>query len=221
MEARSTISLYQAGFGTGRDIPPIEKLDIYFRQHGVRLAAQACKKALQEWGGNKEDITHTVGVTCTSQGNPGYDVLVNYELGLSLDVDRTLLHGVGCAGGLAILRTAAQLADGATAKGRAACILGFACELCTPNLQHELAAAERSSPHEVGIAAAIFSDGAAAFVLCNDRGRIRDIQPLFQLIEFGSTLLPDTTKHVSFHASSEGTSSGSQIGSRFDTDPFH
>lgn len=71
-------------------------------------------KAIEERTGNSGDITHTVAVTCTNQGNPGFDVLVNERLGLSTSVERILLHGVGCAGGLAIMRTAAQLACGAT-----------------------------------------------------------------------------------------------------------
>ncbi|EGP91445.1 uncharacterized protein MYCGRDRAFT_31911 [Zymoseptoria tritici IPO323] len=167
IETRSAVSTYKDGFGTGKDPPTIADIDSFFRVVGVDLTVQASRKALQEWGGNKSQITHTVGVTCTSQGNPGYDVLVNQALGLEASIDRTLLHGVGCAGGLAIMRAAGQIAAGATAFGRPARILAFACELSTPHMRCELAAAERKPSDQVGIAGALFSDAAAAFVLTN------------------------------------------------------
>lgn len=115
-----------------------------------------------------------------------------------------LLHGVGCAGGLAIMRAAAQIALGATARGRPARILAFACELCTPNVRCELAAAERSTGEDIGIAGALFSDGAAAFVLCNSIGLGEETQPLFQLLEWESATLPDTAEHMSFYADPYG-----------------
>lgn len=197
---------YEHGFGAHSEPPSLVDLDRFFRKVGVDLTTQACEKALREWGGNKENITHTIGVTCTNQGNPGYDLLVNRALGLDRGVDRMLLHGVGCAGGLALMRAAAQIAHGATALGRPARVLAFACELCTPNVRHELAAAEKNSPEDVGIAAALFSDGAAAFVLCNSLGLEEDATPVFQLVDWGNALIPDTTEHMGFYPESYGWS---------------
>lgn len=196
--ARPSVLSLDEGFGTGATPPSITDLDALFRFKGVELATRACEKALREWGGNKGDITHSVAVTCTDQGNPGYDLLVGRKLGLSLDVDRTLLHGVGCAGGLAILRTAAQIALGATAQGKPARILAFACELCTPTARGELAAVEATPVADVGPAGALFSDGAAAFVLCNTLGLAPGVVPLLELVAWDSTLLPDTAEHMSY-----------------------
>lgn len=179
-------------------------MDQFFRQEGVALTVQACKKALREWGGEMADITHTIGVTCTNQGNPGYDLLVNQTLGLSPSVDRMLLHGVGCAGGLAIMRAAAQIASGAAARGKPARILAFACELCTPNIRCALAAAEKSTAAEVGIAGALFSDAAAAFVLCNSIGLGERAKPVFQLLEWANTTLQHTAEHMTFYAEPYG-----------------
>lgn len=163
-------------------------------------------KALQEWAGNTDEITHTVAVTCTNQGNPGYDLLVHHELGLSPNVSRTLLHGVGCAGGLAILRTAAQLCDAATARGKPARILGFACELCTPVARQELVNVAEMPARDVGPAGVLFSDGAAAFVLCNTLGLRVETQPLFELVEFDTALIPDTIGHMSMYTVAGGKS---------------
>lgn len=178
-------------------------MDVHFRDVGVRLAVQACEKALQDAGIGPEDITHTVAVTCTNQGNPGYDLLVNQKLGLPPNVDRSLLHGVGCAGGLSIMRAAAQMALAATARRRPARVLAFACELCTPNVRSELAAAEKSLPADVCVAATLFSDAAAAFILVNDLG-LGHCEAQFEVMAFDNAVLPDTIQQMSFLATPSG-----------------
>jgi type III polyketide synthase len=211
IDTRSAISTYEDGFGAQSTPPTIDEMDEFFREHGVDLATQACRKALREWGGRLGEITHTVGVTCTNQGNPGYDLLVCRALQLHPGVDRTLLHGVGCAGGLAIMRAAAQLAAGATARGKPARILAFACELCTINVRCELAAAEKSFPRDVSVAGALFSDGAAAFVLCNSLGLGEKTEPLFSVVDWSVSTLPDTVEHMSFYTGPYGMSNSEQV----------
>ncbi|KAK6222156.1 chalcone synthase [Colletotrichum tabaci] len=218
IETRACIGDYRSGFASRPEPPSISDLDRFYRQAGVDLAAQACRKAMKEWGGRPSEITHTVAVTCTNQGNPGYDLLVARRLGLPHTVDRTLLHGVGCAGGLAIMRAAAQIASGAASRGRPARVLCFACELCTSNVRHDLAGAEACvNPDEVSIAGVLFADGAAAFVLCNDDGlrlpepqdevddmRSDGAEPLFQLLEWETATIPDTTQHMGFYPEATG-----------------
>jgi type III polyketide synthase len=156
-----------------------------------------------------QQITHTIAVTCTNQGNPGYDFHVARELNLLPHVDRMLLHGVGCAGGLSILRAAAQIAGSASLRRKPARILAFACELCTPNVRHYLSMAERSTDSDrVNIAAALFSDAAAAFVLCNEYALAQDeeVTPQFELLEWGCDLIPGTAEHMTFYADIDGSS---------------
>ncbi|KAM0719431.1 hypothetical protein Q7P37_005336 [Cladosporium fusiforme] len=203
IETRASVIDAKYGFAAQPKPPTITDLDTHFRKVGVGLAVQACEKALQEAGVEREDITHTVAVTCTSQGNPGYDLLVNQQLGLSVNVDRSLLHGVGCAGGLSIMRAAAQMALAATARRRPARVLAYACELCTPNVRSELAAAEKSLPEDVCVAAALFSDAAAAFVLVNDLGRGQR-KAQYELLAFDNAVLPDTLQHMSFLVTPSG-----------------
>lgn len=187
----------------------MSEIDHFFRQAGVDLAVQACTKALEEAHLTPQQITHTIGVTCTNQGNPGYDLLVARKLDLPPHVDRMLLHGVGCAGGLSVLRAAAQIAGGASLRRKPARILAFACELCTPNLRHYLSVAELGTESDqVNIAGALFSDAAAAFVLCNEYGITGNEQDtrLFELLEWGYDLIPDTVEHMSFHTDIDGLS---------------
>ncbi|KAJ5357212.1 hypothetical protein N7541_004370 [Penicillium brevicompactum] len=203
IETRSAIRQYDTGFATDSKAPSIADIDNFFREAGVDLAVQACKKALGEANMAPEQITHTIGVTCTNQGNPGYDLVVARELDLPLSVDRTLLHGVGCAGGLSLLRAAAQLAGGASVRRKPARILAFACELCTPNVRYYLSLAEQyGNSEKANIAGALFSDAAAAFVLCNEYAVAQDQQsiPQLELLEWGCDVIPDTVDRMSFYA---------------------
>ncbi|KAE9382108.1 hypothetical protein N431DRAFT_440893 [Stipitochalara longipes BDJ] len=99
----------------------------------------------------------------------------------SPDVDRMLLNRMACAGGLAILRAAAQIANGASLLRQPARILGYACELCTPNFRLVLdnAANKRSTDF---FSAIYFGDRAAAFVLCNDFAPEARGKAVFQLV---------------------------------------
>jgi type III polyketide synthase len=182
-------------------------MDILFRSAGVDLTTTACQKAISDWGGEVKDITHTVAVTCTNQGSPGYDLLVNGKLGLPASVDRTLLQGVGCAGGLAIMRVAAQVAQGATSRGHAAKILCYACELCTPSIGSELDfVAGCTDTAEVSIAGALFSDAAAAFVMCNRLGMNHGVEPKFEVLDWATAVIPNSIDQLGYYARSTGKS---------------
>lgn len=199
IETRSTIRSFESGLGSNRSAPPdVATQDALFRKAGVDLTVQACKKAIKEWGGVLMNITHTIGVTCTNTGNPGYDLLVAQKLRLRKDLDRTLIHGVGCAGGLAALRAAAQLAGGATIRKRPARILVYACELCSLYARSDLDLSAKSSGDETIITPALFSDGAAAFVLCNDLAPEVEEKRIYQLIDWANACIPNTQQEMSF-----------------------
>lgn len=101
------------------------------------------------------------------------------------------------------MRAAAQMALAATARGRSARVLAFACELCTPNVRSELALAEKCTAEDVCVAATLFSDAAAAFILANDMGR-GNREPKFRLRTFDSAVLPNTLQHMSFYSDHSG-----------------
>jgi type III polyketide synthase len=182
--------------------PPIASLSHLFRTEGVKLSSSACRKALQEAGLLPNNITHVVAVTSTDQGNPGFDLLVAQTLGLSPKVQRTLLHGVGCAGGLSALRAAADIAAAASQRGRPACVLVVACELCSLFLRAELQAACREGT--LHIAPALFSDAAAAVVVCNELA-LGTQKPVFELNEWCSMVVPGTSEMMSLVTEQNGT----------------
>jgi type III polyketide synthase len=178
-----------------------------FRVEGVKLAAAACTKALNEACLSPSDITHVVTVTCTDQSNPGYDLFVSQTLCLSPNVQRVLLQGVGCAGGLSALRTAADIAAAASQKGRPARVLVIAMELFSLYLQAELQAALRD-PENLHVASVLFSDAAAALVVCNGLALGGGQQkPVFELREWGSMVVPETADFMSYDMAKNGMSS--------------
>lgn len=50
--------------------PTIKAVNGLFMRKGVALALKAGERALKDWGGNKEDITHMVANTCTASSYP-------------------------------------------------------------------------------------------------------------------------------------------------------
>jgi type III polyketide synthase len=196
IETRACTIDLETGFGCQAEVPTIEDIDVRFRKVGVDLTVQACRKALREWGGDLEDITHVVGVSFSSIGAPGLDYMVIKKLGLGCHVENVNLQGIGCAGSGALIRLAGELACAASIRKRPARILCFACELCSQFLRHQYAEAENSTDvANMDIAGAIFGDAASAFVLCNEYG-LDGAEPKFQLLEWERARIPDTMQHM-------------------------
>ena len=203
IQSRSTIKAFEDPFWS-RSVPPsISELDRFFRKAGVDLTVQACKKALRESGSSPSDITHIVAVTCTNAGNPGFDLLVAQKLGLKPETDRTLLHGVGCAGGLSAMRAAAAMAQSASMRGRPAKILVFACEICSINVRCDLEEVVEH-PEETKISPVLFSDGAAAFVMTNELAPGAKDKAVYSLINWETATMPGTAKELEFMTDPSG-----------------
>ncbi|KAM0207920.1 hypothetical protein ACHAQD_011831 [Fusarium lateritium] len=171
--------------------PTISELDSVFRTRAVDLAARACKKAIAEWKGKVSQITHTVAATGTNAGSPGYDLLVNERLGICPEAQRMLLSGIGCAGGLATIRTAATIANDATLRGRPACVLGFTCDVTSTNIRCDLKMISEN-PEEVRASMALFSDASAAFVICNSLGLGVNRNAVYTVLDWENSMIPGT-----------------------------
>ncbi|THC88852.1 hypothetical protein EYZ11_011703 [Aspergillus tanneri] len=87
-------------------VPTIKDCDVAFKEYAVQFAEDAAKKAIADWGGATTDITHVVAATCSNTSSPGFDAELSRRLGLGKNTQRILVQGLGCAGGVAALRTA-------------------------------------------------------------------------------------------------------------------
>ncbi len=188
--------------------PSITELNQYFREEGVQLSVDACKKAIAEWGGNFDEITHVVSTTCTNSANPGFDHYVTKELGLRSGVEKILLHGIGCSGGLAAIRAAANLALGSSFRKKPARVLVLACEISSLLVRSELDSIDKEQKTRIGVC--LFSDCASACVLSNNVGE-DDPSPIYELLGWKHEILEDTDKDLGFDVDPLGTASGPPI----------
>ena len=201
IQTRRVVGIPELECQTSTNAPTVEDIDATFRQHATRLSVAACSKAIKEWGGRIKDITHIVAVTCTNAGSPGFDLEVAVQLGLSLDVERTLLHGIGCAGGLAALRTGERMAR--ASGSQPANVLVLACEITTIHAGPELQKAEAGPDASIG--PILFSDGAAALVVSNAAARAQsDNAPIYKLLSCSSTRIPKTDALMSYYVTQLG-----------------
>lgn len=185
--------------------PTIDELSDIFLTEGVKLAAGASRQAIKEWGGDVSQITHVVATTCTNSANPGFDYYVAKELGLAPTVERTLLHGVGCAGGLAALRNAANIALGLSFMKRPARVLIVALELASLLVRSELDSLIQNKELRIGLT--IFSDGSSAAVLSNGIGEAPDAKPVYELLGWDHRTVPESDKDIGFDVHPNGMSS--------------
>ncbi|KAK0707434.1 thiolase-like protein [Lasiosphaeris hirsuta] len=174
--------------------PTIAELHQTFMSDGVPMAVSAARKALAEARVEPAQVTHMVSTTCTDSANPGYDHYVAKDLGLSSGVEKVLLHGVGCSGGLAALRTAANLCLGHAMRGRPARILVVALEVSTTMVRSEMDSINALQETRIGVA--LFSDCGSAVVLSNGVGE--QAEPVYELLGWENCVIPDTEDDLGF-----------------------
>lgn len=174
--------------------PTIKELHDVFISDGVPLAVTASQKAIREAKIDVSQITHIVSTTCTDSANPGFDHYVAKGLSITHQVEKVLLHGIGCSGGLAVLRTAANLALGHTARGKPARILCVALEISTTLVRSELDSINELQETRIG--ACLFSDCASAVVLSNGIGEPGE--PVYDLLGWDHRIIPDTENDLGF-----------------------
>ncbi len=132
--------------------------------HGATaLFAAAARAALADAGLHAAQVDTVVTVSSTGIATPTLDARAAAELGFRPDVQRVPVFGLGCAGGVAGLGVARQLAQGAPGST----VLMVAVEACTLAFR-----TDRVRKADV-IAAVLFGDGAAAAVLSTDAPGLR------------------------------------------------
>lgn len=194
IDARSSIGTPDHPLVNQDKAPSIADIHKMFFSDGVPLAVEASRKAIAEARIDLSQITHVVSTTCTNSANPGYDHYVAKALGITHPVEKVLLHGVGCSGGLAALRTAANLALGHAMRGKPARILVVALEISTTMVRSELDSINESGETRIGVA--LFSDCASALVLSNGVGDAAE--PVYELLGWDHRIIPDTEEDLGF-----------------------
>ncbi|RNJ56213.1 t3pks protein [Verticillium nonalfalfae] len=194
IDTRSSIGTPDHPIVNRKQAPSITDLHEVFVSEGIPLSVSAGRKALDEAGIDPAQITHIVATTCTDSANPGFDHYVAKQLGITHNVEKVLLHGIGCSGGLATLRTAANLALGHTARCRPARVLCLALEVSTTMVRSEMDSINESQETRIGIA--LFSDCGSAVVLSNGIGP--PTEPVYDLLGWEHRIIPDSDRDLGF-----------------------
>ncbi|KAI0169267.1 thiolase-like protein [Hypoxylon sp. FL1284] len=195
IDTRSSVGTSDHALVNKPEAPSIAELHDLFISDGVPLAVEASRKAIAEAGIDISQITHIVSTTCTDSANPGFDHFVAKGLGITHQVEKALLHGVGCAGGLATLRTAANLALGHSMRRKPARVLCVTLEVSTTMVRSELNSIDELQETRIG--ACLFSDCASAVVLSNGIG-MPTAEPVYELLGWEHKILPETETDLGF-----------------------
>lgn len=124
------------------------------------------------------------------------------QLGINSSVERVLLHGIGCSGGLAAIRTASNLALGSAYRKKPARILVLACEISTLLVRSELESVDKNQ--EVRIGVCLFSDCASASILSNNVGHETLSEPVYDVLGWKHEMIEDTEKDLGFDVDPSG-----------------
>ncbi len=156
-----------------------ETNDIYLRE-ATNLAAVAIERALADANVTLAEVDNLIVVSSSGIATPSLDAHLINCLGMRSDVRRTPIWGLGCAGGVAGLARAAEIA---AARPDSITVL-VAVETCGLTFQF----GEYSKKNF--ISTSLFADGAAAVVMAGSARAESGIR----VIESRSTLWPDTLR---------------------------
>ena len=162
-----------------------------YKKKALELAHAAATRALDQWGGSPEQISHVISVSCTGVMAPGIEFHLLHSLNLKSTTARLGINFMGCFGGFAALKVARALAH-ENPDNR---ILIVCTELCSLHFQTD-------SSTDTLIANALFSDGAAAVVVGGDYKTTE--QPLWEIITTRSAALPNSLDEMSWDAGDTG-----------------
>ncbi|MEC0309082.1 type III polyketide synthase [Paenibacillus lautus] len=172
------------------DIPTTEERMDTYKREALPLGVAAAEKALKDAGMSPDRITHLITVSCTGQYQPGMDVLLVRQLGLSPRINRLPLIFQGCAAGLKAIQMARDVVRGAPASQ----VLIVCVELCTLHFQPV-------KEREALFAASFFGDGASSCVIGLPETNHR------HYMELGpgySVLLPNSTEDMTWEVGNTG-----------------
>jgi alkylresorcinol/alkylpyrone synthase len=129
-------------------------------EHALELSEKAARRCLDRAGVEPEEVGALFFVSTTGICTPSLDAKLLFRLGLSPNLKRIPVWGLGCAGGAAGV---ARAADYARTYPRELALL-IAVELCS--LTFRVGDISKSTL----VAASLFADGAAAVVLGRGEG---------------------------------------------------
>jgi alkylresorcinol/alkylpyrone synthase len=168
-----------------------ERNDAYTKV-GLGLVEDASRKALDAAGLEPQDVGAVVMVSTTGIATPSLEARLSNRLAFPPGIKRVPVFGLGCAGGVAGLARAADLAK-AEPDGH---VLLVAMELCSLSFDITTALGLGSGGVDKKslVAASLFSDGCAAAVVSGDAAAKRQGAQGLRWVAGASHLFPDSER---------------------------
>ena len=160
-----------------------------YLEGATALFIDAARGALKHANLSADQIDCVVTVSSTGVATPTLEALAFREMGFRSDVRRVPLFGLGCAGGVTGLSTAAELARGRPGSN----VLMVAVETCTLQFR-----SDRLQKSDV-IATVLFGDGAAAAIVSS-----ADETGIAQIGHGSEHLWPDTLDIMGWNVDEAG-----------------
>ena len=161
-----------------------------YLEGATELFVSATRKALAQAGLNATDVDAIVTVSSTGIATPSLEARAARALGFPAHVLRVPVFGLGCAGGVAGLTIASQLAEARPGTN----VLLVAVELCT------LAVRLDQLTKANIVALALFGDGAAAAIFRAGGGS----KALARITGSGDHTWPDTLDIMGWNVDHQG-----------------
>lgn len=117
-------------------------------------------------------------------------------------MERILLHGIGCSGGLAAIRTASNLALGSSFQKKPARVLVIACEISSVLVRSELDSIDQDQTVRIGVC--LFSDCASSIILSNGIGEHDASSSIYDILGWRHEILENTDEDLRFDVDPQG-----------------
>lgn len=174
-----------------KTIPSTSQRNEVYKIEAPKLAYEAAVKALKAWGGNPEEISHVISVSCTGMMAPGIEFDLVQLLKLKPSTQRLGINFMGCFGAFKGLSVAQAFAK-ENPKHR---ILLVCTEICSLHFQ-----AEQTVDNI--LANSLFSDGAGAVIVGGDPEPHET--PLWEIRNKGSIAVDNTIDKMKWEVGNHG-----------------
>ena len=169
---------------------PIENRMKLYKEKIMPLATKAIDKVFLQTNIDTSEITHLITVSCTGLFAPGFEFLVSEHYKLQ-HAEKIALNFLGCYAAIKALKQAHYIAE----SNPDACILIISAELCT------LLFYPSDSDEDI-VANLLFTDGAAAAIICGKQNRHIKNKIVLNIDKIGSSYIPDTLSLMTWNVSS-------------------
>lgn len=174
-----------------KKIPGMAQRNELYKLEAPKLALEAAKKAIIEWGGDPKSLTHIISVSCTGMIAPGIEFDLMRELDLNPSTQRLGINFMGCFGAFKGLSVAHSFAK----EDPNHRILVVCTELCSLHFQVE-------QTTDNMLANSLFADGAAAVIV---GGNLKPTEKaLWQIRNKKSLGLESTAEKMKWEAGDHG-----------------